>query len=96
VKEKIDRMLEVGIIEPVAEPEWIILMVIQDKKTSGIRICMDCEKLNDAWLHELFPTRFIDEVLENVGHEITHLLMDSLGITRLRLNRRIGIRQHLQ
>jgi hypothetical protein len=33
VKVEIDRMLEVGIIEPVEESEWIIPMVVQDKKT---------------------------------------------------------------
>jgi hypothetical protein len=31
-KGDIDRMLEVGIIEPVEESEWIILMVVQKKK----------------------------------------------------------------
>jgi hypothetical protein len=32
VKEEIDRMLEVGIIEPVQESEWISPMVVQEKK----------------------------------------------------------------
>jgi hypothetical protein len=32
VKEEINRMLEVGIIEHVAESEWISPMVVQDKK----------------------------------------------------------------
>jgi hypothetical protein len=33
----------------------------------GIRIYVDLRKLNDAFLHDPFPTQFIDEVLENVG-----------------------------
>jgi hypothetical protein len=33
VKTELDRMLEAGIIEPVEESEWIIPMVVQDKKT---------------------------------------------------------------
>jgi hypothetical protein len=41
VKEKIDRMLEVGIIELVVELEWINLMVIHEKKIGGIKICVD-------------------------------------------------------
>jgi hypothetical protein len=46
-------------------------MVVQDKKTGGIRICVDLRKLNDACLHDPFPTPFTDEVLENVGgHEV--------------------------
>jgi hypothetical protein len=71
IKEDIDQMLKVGIIEPVKESEWISLMFIQDKKQGrGIRICIELRKLNDACLHDLFPTPFTDEVLENVvGHE---------------------------
>jgi len=60
-------MLEAGIIDPVVELKWIILMVVQDKKFKGINICVDLTKLNNACLHDPFPTPFIDEVLENVG-----------------------------
>jgi hypothetical protein len=67
VKEDIEMILEVGIIEPIEESEWIIPMVVQDKKTGGIRICVDMRKLNDVCLHEPFPTPFTYEVLENVG-----------------------------
>jgi hypothetical protein len=67
VKEEIYIILEVGITEPVVESEWISLMVIQNKKTSGIDICVDLSKLNDAFLHDLLPTPFTDEVLQNVG-----------------------------
>jgi hypothetical protein len=42
-------------------------MVVQEKKTGWIRICVDLRKLNYACLHDPFPTPFIDEFLENVG-----------------------------
>ena len=67
VKEDNDRMIEVGIIDPITESEWIIPMVVQDNKTRGIIICVDLRNLNDAYLHDPFPTPFTDEVLENVG-----------------------------
>ena len=42
-------------------------IVIQDKYTIGeVRICVDLRKLNDACLHDPFPTPFTDEVLESV------------------------------
>ena len=42
--------------------------MVQDKKAaSEVRICVDLRKLNDACLHDLFPTPFTDEVLESVG-----------------------------
>ena len=33
VKDELDQMLDVGIIEPIKESEWISPMVVQDKKT---------------------------------------------------------------
>jgi hypothetical protein len=33
VKDEIDKMLDVEIIEPIEESEWIIPMVVQDKKS---------------------------------------------------------------
>ena len=61
-------MIVAGITEPIEESEWVSPMVVQEKKTQGeIRIYVDLRKLNDARLHDPFPTPFIDEVLENVG-----------------------------
>jgi hypothetical protein len=67
LKIELDRMLEAGIIEPIEESEWIGPMVLQDKKIGEIRIYVDLKKLNDAYLHDPFPTPFNDEVLDNVG-----------------------------
>ena len=60
-------MLDAGIIEPVKELEWINSMVVQDKKTCEVWICVDLRKLNDACMHDPFPTPFTDEVLEGIG-----------------------------
>jgi hypothetical protein len=66
-KAEIDKMLEVGIIEPMEASKWRSLMVVQEKKQDGIKICINLRKLNYACLHDPFPTSFTDEVLENVG-----------------------------
>jgi hypothetical protein len=76
VKIKLDRMLEAGIIEPVEESEWISPMVVQDKKIGEIRICVDLQKLNDAYLHDPFPTPFTNEVLDNVGGQEVYSFTD--------------------
>lgn len=72
IKEELDKMIAIGIIETVEENEWVNPMVIQDKKAKGeIRICVDLRKLNDASLHDPFPTPFTDEVLDNIrGQEV--------------------------
>jgi hypothetical protein len=45
---------------------------VHDKNIGGIKICVDLRKLNDACLHDPFPTPFKDEVLENVGGQETY------------------------
>jgi hypothetical protein len=76
VKIELDKMLEAGIIEPVEESKWIIPMVVQDKKTREIRICVDLRKLNDDCLHDPFPTPFTEEVLDNVGGQEVYYFID--------------------
>jgi len=61
-------MLAACIIEPVEEYDWVSPMVVQqNKQKDEIRICVDLSKLNNACVHDLFPTPFTDEVLDNVG-----------------------------
>jgi hypothetical protein len=55
-------------------------MVVKDKKIGGIKIFVDLRKLNDACLHDPFPTPFTDEVLESVGgHETYYFTYGFLG-----------------
>ena len=70
-------MLDVGIIEPIEESQWISPMVVQDKKTGEFQICVDLRKLNDACMHNPFLTPFIDEVLEGVGGQEMYSLVES-------------------
>jgi hypothetical protein len=72
-------MLEAWIIELVVESEWISLMVVQDKKIGGIRICVYLRKLNDSFLHDPFPTPFTDEALKNLGGKETYCFTDGFS-----------------
>ena len=42
-------------------------MVIKDNKVGEFYLCVDLQKLNDAFLHDPFPTPLKDEVLKSVG-----------------------------
>jgi len=65
---ELDKMLTAGVIEPIEESDWVSPMVVQEKNQKNeIRICVDLRKLNDACVHDPFPTPFTDEVLDNVG-----------------------------
>ena len=73
-------MLEAGIIEPIKELEWISPMVIQEKNTVGeIRMFVELRKLNDACLHDHFPTPFTDEFLENVAGQEVYSFTDGFS-----------------
>ena len=84
---ELDKMLAAGIIEPIEESEWVNPMVVQEKKTKGeIRIYVDLRKLNDACLHDPFPTPFTDEVLDNVGgQEVYSFSYGFLGYHQIRI-----------
>jgi hypothetical protein len=49
-------------------------MVVQEKKAKGIKICVDLRKLNDAFLHDPFPTPFTYEVFIECGRTKSVLL----------------------
>ena len=82
-------MLTAGIIDPIEESEWVIPMVVQEKKTKGeIRICVDLRKLNDGCLHDPFPTPFTDEVLDNVGGQEVYSFTDGFsGYHQIRIEK---------
>ena len=80
VKSELGHILDARIIEPIEESEWIIPIVMQDKKTTcEVRICVDLRKLNDACLHDPFPTPLIDEVLESVGGQEMYSFTDDFS-----------------
>ena len=72
-------MLDIGIINPIEELEWISPMVVQDKKIGEVHICVDLWKLNDACMHDPFPTLFTNEVLEGVGGQEMYSFIDGFS-----------------
>ena len=68
-------MLDAEIIDPVEESEWISPMVVQDKNTGEFRISADLRKLNDACMHDPFPTPFMDKVLKGVGGQEMYIFI---------------------
>lgn len=55
VDEKIEELLEKGIIEKVNEPSPWISPVVPVLKTDDIRICIDMRRANEAVLRENHP-----------------------------------------
>ena len=86
-------MVVTGIIKLVEQLDWVSPMVVQEKKTKGeIIICVDLHKLNDACVHDPFPTAFSDEILDSVG---SRSLTGFRATIRLGSNLKITAKLHL-
>jgi hypothetical protein len=49
---------------------------------------VDLRKLNDAFVHDPFPTPFIDEVLDNVGGQEVYSFTDGFsGYHQIRIHK---------
>ena len=48
-KDKIDQMVDCGVIEPVNDPtDWCAQIVAVPKPSGAVRICVDLTKLNES------------------------------------------------
>jgi hypothetical protein len=68
VKQEIDKMLNVKLIFPMEESDWISPIMIEGKKTSGIHVCIDFHELNKTCIHDPFMTsfnEFLEKIVEN-------------------------------
>jgi hypothetical protein len=58
VKEKIDKLLQVGFIRPVNRTTWLSLIVLVPKKNGKLSVCVDYQKLNAATMTDAFSLPF--------------------------------------
>ncbi|UYV77006.1 hypothetical protein LAZ67_14002793 [Cordylochernes scorpioides] len=64
VKEQLDEMTRLGVIETVEEPtEWCVGMVAVSKPGGKIRICVDLTKLNQYIRRENYPLPATEHIL---------------------------------
>ncbi|KAL0155309.1 hypothetical protein M9458_049572, partial [Cirrhinus mrigala] len=66
LKQEIQTMLDLGVIEP-SESEWSSPLVIVPKKDKSLRVCIDFRKLNSQSRFDAYPMPRIDELLERIG-----------------------------
>ena len=64
VKDELDRMEKLGVVERVQEPsDWVNSLVAVLKPNGKIRLCVDPKGLNRAIKREQYPMKTIDEVI---------------------------------
>ena len=87
VKEEIDKLLQVGFIQPVKKATWLSLIVVVPKKNGKIQVCVDYRKLNAATVTDAFPLPFTDGVLDAVAsHEVYNFLDGFSGYNQMRMH----------
>ena len=70
VKEKIDKLLNVGFIYQIEHTEWVLPIVIVMKKNGKSSIYVDLKKVNATTIRDHYPLPFMEHVFEIVvGHE---------------------------
>ena len=64
VKEEIDRMVNIGVIEKVEQPtDWCSGIVVVPKKSGQVRICVDLKKLNKCVKRERYVIPTPEDIL---------------------------------
>jgi hypothetical protein len=68
IKQELQKLQQAGVIKRVDEPTpWCAPIVVIPKKTSGIRLCVDMTRLNDAVLREQYTLPVIDQLLARLA-----------------------------
>lgn len=78
VKQKLDEMVNEGIIVPVTEPtDWVHPIVVVPKPNGDIRVCMDPRSLNQYIKRELYPIPTLDCLFNELSGAKFFTLLDA-------------------
>ena len=77
VKEKVEELVAMDIIEPVEGPTpWVSPVVVVPKQNDEIRLCVDMRRANEAIIRERYPIPTVDEVLQNLNQSTVFSKLD--------------------
>ena len=77
VKEKIEELVAMDIIEPVEGPTpWVSPVVVVPKQNDEIRLCVDMRRANEAIIRERYPIPTVDEVLQSLNQSTVFSKLD--------------------
>jgi hypothetical protein len=86
IKEEVEKLLNVGFINPVPLTEWVSNPVHVNKKKGTICVCMDFRDLNKACPKDNFHTPFIDRILDEcVGRKVFSFMDGFSGYNQIQI-----------
>ena len=69
VNEKLEELLKLDVIEKVEGPtSWVNPLVVVEKPSGDIRICLDMRQANQAVIREKHPVPTVEETLQEVSY----------------------------
>jgi hypothetical protein len=75
IKEEVDRLLKAGFIRPCRYVEWVSNIVLVEKNTNKLRICVDFCNLNRATPKDEYPMPIADVLVNNTsGNKVISFL----------------------
>ena len=71
VNEKLDELLKLDVIEKVEGPSsWVNPLVVVEKPSGDIGICLDIRQANQAIVREKHPLPTVGETLQEVSYSV--------------------------
>jgi hypothetical protein len=85
VKEKVDRLLQVGFIQPCRYADWVSNIVTVEKKNTGkIWICVDFRNLDRATPKDEYPMPVADFLIDRTsGNKVISFLDGNAGYNQI-------------
>ncbi|KAI5720179.1 hypothetical protein M8J77_003057 [Diaphorina citri] len=77
LRETLDKMVADGIIDKVDEPtDWVSNLVIKEKKTGELRLCIDPKALNENIKREHYALPTCDEIIQRLNGRAVFSVID--------------------
>jgi hypothetical protein len=86
IKLKVEKLLKVGFVYPIALTNWVSNLVPVTKKQGNICVCVDYRDINKACPKDNYLTPFVDQIVDDcVGSEIFSLMDGFFGYNQINI-----------
>jgi hypothetical protein len=88
IQKELQKMVDAGIIAPIRYSSWMSNLVVVQKKTGDIRLCVDFRNLNQLSLKDNYPLPNMEHLLQRVtGAGMMSMLDGFSGYNQVLLKR---------